>query len=201
MIGCAREPLLLSIEYTPRRPGRVAARWCSAVETAANSPAREESTLAQRGGIQAQMRRVLPVLLLLAASARSQQPGAKLLGQWREPGGSVIRISPCGEALCLAIAGVRPDAPSAFDIHNPDASAHTRALCGLTIGRGFRATAADHAEGGELYDPKSGHTYHGEMTAEGDRLHLRGYVGVRLFGRSETWTRTTALPCSKAVGS
>lgn len=146
------------------------------------------------------MRPAFAVLLLLGANAHSQQPGAKLLGQWRDPGGSVIRIAPCGETLCLAIAGVRPDAPSHFDIHNPDASAHTRPLCGLTIGRGFHATTADHAEGGELYDPKSGHTYHGEMTLDGDRLRLRGYVGVRLFGRSETWTRTTAEPACPAHG-
>lgn len=38
------------------------------------------------------------------------------------------------------------------------------------------------------------------MTAEGDVLHLRGYLGIKLFGRTETWTRlpaTTPIPsCS-----
>jgi uncharacterized protein (DUF2147 family) len=29
------------------------------------------------------------------------------------------------------------------------------------------------------------------MTAEGDELHLRGYVGFKLFGKTETWTRTS----------
>jgi len=84
-----------------------------------------------------------------------------------------------------------------LDIHNPDASLRQKLLCGLVIGRGFHATSPTYADGGSLYDPKSGKTYHGEMTANGDQLALRGYIGVKLFGRTETWTRTPApIACS-----
>lgn len=146
------------------------------------------------------MRLTLLAFLLVSAAATAQQHASGLLGDWRDPGGSVIRIAPCGDDVCLSIARVRHDAPSQFDIHNPDASLRTRPLCGMTIGRGFRRTTPEHAEGGSLYDPKSGRTYRGEMTARGDRLDLRGYVGAKLFGRTETWTRAAAAAsaCSAA---
>lgn len=60
----------------------------------------------------------------------------------------------------------------------------------------LQQTSPGHAEGGTLYDPKSGKTYRGEMTASGNALALRGYIGLKVFGRTETWTRTqAATPC------
>ena len=68
----------------------------------------------------------------------------------------------------------------------------------LTIGQGFQLTDPTHAEGGTLYDPKTGKTYRGAMKAEGDELDLRGYVGIKLFGESQTWKRVAhpPAPCS-----
>jgi uncharacterized protein (DUF2147 family) len=60
----------------------------------------------------------------------------------------------------------------------------------LQIGRGFHLADSSHADGGQLYDPKSGKTYSGSMASDGDSLKLRGYVGIKLFGRTEVWTRT-----------
>jgi uncharacterized protein (DUF2147 family) len=51
--------------------------------------------------------------------------------------------------------------------------------------------------GGHLYDPKSGHTYRGTIVAEGDALKLHGYIGVSLFGRTETWQRVAAVEACK----
>jgi hypothetical protein len=79
-------------------------------------------------------------------------------------------------------------------MHNPDPKLRARPLCGLRIGEGFVAVDPQHARGGHLYDPQNGRTYRGEMTAEGNRLRLRGYIGLPIFGRSETWTRATEPP-------
>lgn len=91
-----------------------------------------------------------------------------------------------------------PSNVPATDIHNPTPALRGRAICGLVIGRGFSLTDANHASGGTLYDPRTGKTYRGGMTMEGNRLHLRGYIGIPLFGASQTWTRETApvKPCS-----
>ncbi|THU40525.1 DUF2147 domain-containing protein [Niastella caeni] len=44
---------------------------------------------------------------------------------------------------------------------------------------------------GEIYDPKSGKTYSSNMKLKGDKLEIRGYVGISAFGRTTTWTRAS----------
>lgn len=114
------------------------------------------------------------------------------MGYWQEPGGSVLHIAPCGDAVCATLAKISKSAPGTVDHNNPDASLRDKPLCGLTIGTGFRLDGPDKAEDGKLYDPKSGKTYQGTMRSEGDVLHMRGYIGMKAFGRSEDWARTTA---------
>ena len=135
-------------------------------------------------------------LLSLASLAAAQDKGVS--GTWRTPGGAIVRVAPCGADVCATLLQLEPDAPTRFDTNNPDLAQHTRKLCGLQIGYGFHLTDPTHAEDGHLYDPKSGKTYKGAMSSEGDKLDLRGYVGIKAFGRSEHWTRTTepAKPCS-----
>jgi uncharacterized protein (DUF2147 family) len=45
--------------------------------------------------------------------------------------------------------------------------------------------------GGEILDPKNGQTYHCslEVIDNGHKLLVRGYIGMPLFGRSQTWVR------------
>ncbi|MGI4757157.1 MAG: DUF2147 domain-containing protein [Janthinobacterium lividum] len=127
--------------------------------------------------------------LAVTFSAAAQNAG--VVGDWREPSGSVIRIAPCGDALCATLVVVSKAASAQVDGNNPDAALRTRPLCGLPIGQGFHGSDANKAEGGKLYDPKSGKTYKGIMTSEGDTLLLRGYVGIAAFGRTEKWDRVT----------
>jgi uncharacterized protein (DUF2147 family) len=138
----------------------------------------------------------LALLALLVSATALAAPATGTAGDWQTPIGSVIRVQPCGAAVCLAVVKLPPNAPSTSDGQNPDASLRTRPLCGLVIGTGFHQDDAEHLSGGHLYDPKSGHTYRGTISAEADSLHLRGYIGISLFGRSETWKRVPPVtPC------
>lgn len=128
------------------------------------------------------------VLAVLTCTAAAQTSG--VLGYWKEPSGSILHVERCGEEICATLVAIGPSAPSRVDGRNPDHALRQRSLCDLRIGTGFHLSSPEKAEGGTLYDPKSGKTYRGSMTSEGDRLNLRGYVGLPLFGRSETWTRT-----------
>jgi uncharacterized protein (DUF2147 family) len=139
---------------------------------------------------------LLAAALLLCGQLAAQESG--VLGFWREPTGSVIHIDHCGPDICATLVFVRPNAPSRVDTHNPDPALHARSLCGLRIGQGFHIASPAKAEGGTLYDPKSGKTYRGAMSSTGDQLNLRGYVGLPIFGRSETWTRTIAIETCKS---
>ncbi len=109
--------------------------------------------------------------------------------------GAVIHVAACGSDICATLIALSKSAPSTVDGKNPDAALRTRPLCGLRIGEGFQGSG-DKAEGGHLYDPKSGKTYRGTMTAKSNELDLRGYIGIKAFGRSETWTRMNEAPAA-----
>lgn len=143
------------------------------------------------------MRRKWILTLFLVALATAQGQNNSVLGNWRNPSGSIIQIYRCGADVCLRLLVVRRDAPSRVDGKNPNPSLRSRQLCGLQIGTKFHLTTPSRAEGGQLYDPQSGHTYSGMMTRDGDRLKLRGYIAFSLFGRTETWTRApdNVQPC------
>jgi uncharacterized protein (DUF2147 family) len=136
------------------------------------------------------IRVVVMFLTCCSAVLSAQTPG--VLGLWNEPLGSTIEVYHCGAAVCARLVAINPKAPSLLDIHNPDAHLRATPLCGLVIGHAFHLSAPNHADSGQLYDPKSGKTYSGEMTSEGSHLDLRGYIGLKIFGRSEIWTRANA---------
>lgn len=144
------------------------------------------------------MRHHTPLLLvaaLLAIPAYAQVPTVR--GYWRTPDGSIVHIARCDHRLCAVIAKLAAASAPITDTRNPDPRLRSRALCGLRIGEGFLEIDPQHARDGHLYDPKNGRTYSGQMTATGNLLYLRGYVGLPLFGRTEIWARTSKpeRPC------
>jgi uncharacterized protein (DUF2147 family) len=131
-------------------------------------------------------------MLLLFAGATTSPP-APLLGDWTTPDHSVLQVFSCDNSnLCVRIVKVGPKDEPQTDVNNPDTNQQKRALCGLTIGHGFQSDTPGHAKDGQIYDPESGKTYSAEMTQSGDQLKMHGYVGISLFGRTETWHRDPA---------
>ena len=139
--------------------------------------------------------KILLASLLFAGTAVAQT--ANITGEWMEPTGSVVRIDHCGPQLCMWVVVISSKAPSTFDIYNPDPAKRSRSLCELQIGSGFSLRSPGNARDGTVYDPKAGKTYHGQMTLSGGKLYLRGYVGIPLFGETQTWTRPSrpVTPC------
>lgn len=141
---------------------------------------------------------LLFILCVALAATTAFAQTATVLGYWREPGGSVIRVVPCDRRLCVEIVRLPGGNHPATDARNPDPKLRSRPLCGLRIGEGFVQVDPQTARGGHLYDPRSGRTYSGQMTAEGNLLRLRGYLGLPVFGRTQTWTRASRPPpCSR----
>jgi uncharacterized protein (DUF2147 family) len=56
--------------------------------------------------------------------------------------------------------------------------------------RGVRRSSDDYA-GGQILDPDEGQVYKCRIALRdgGRKLEVRGYVGIPLFGRSQTWMR------------
>jgi uncharacterized protein (DUF2147 family) len=63
-------------------------------------------------------------------------------------------------------------------------------IIGLEIIRGL-SRHDDEFSGGEILDPDSGSVYRCRLRLEdgGQKLNVRGYIGIALLGRSQTWTR------------
>ena len=141
------------------------------------------------------------VAILSTATAHAQAAGVQ--GYWLSPHGSVLHVAPCGPGICATIVAISKTAPKTTDGLNPDPKLRDRPLCNVAIGTDFQLKEPDHADDGKLYDPESGKTYKGSMHSDGDTLKLRGYIGIKAFGRSESWTRTTAgsATCGNAAHS
>ena len=78
------------------------------------------------------------------------------------------------EGLCRKCEGDRRDKP----------------ILGMKILWELRKDGDDY-RGGEILDPKNGKTYRCKMQVidAGTRLNVRGFIGVSLIGRTQTWNR------------
>ena len=66
---------------------------------------------------------------------------------------------------------------------------HNKPILGMNIIKGLSKNG-DVYDGGKIIDPKNGKNYHCKITFDGkDKLIVRGYIGISLFGRSQTWIR------------
>jgi uncharacterized protein (DUF2147 family) len=65
-----------------------------------------------------------------------------------------------------------------------------KSVIGMTILWGLKKED-DQYTGGEILDPKNGKIYRAKMkiVEGGKKLEVRGFIGVSLFGRSQTWVR------------
>lgn len=76
------------------------------------------------------------------------------------------------------------------DKNNPDESMQNVPLRGYRILKDFIYKGDGVWEEGTIYDPESGTTYSCVITMKDENmLDIRGYVGVKTFGRTDTWRR------------
>src|SRR5262245_49357881 len=130
---------------------------------------------------------------------------ASPVGLWFAEGGAAeVQVFGCADELCGKVVWLRSplgeDGCELRDDKNPDPSLRGRNIVGLMVLTGLKRDDSDRAAwiGGEIYDPASGHTYSCNARLENDdRLFLRGYLGIRLLGRTTTWTRVGATQCQK----
>lgn len=63
-------------------------------------------------------------------------------------------------------------------------------IVGLTILSGLKKDG-DQYSGGEILDPANGKVYKSKLTVQedGKKLNVRGYVGMPMLGRTQTWVR------------
>lgn len=129
----------------------------------------------------------LPLALPLAAQARPEDA----IGRWATPSKhGVVEIAPCGSGVCGHLVdsdNIRLN-PDLRDAKNSDATKRSRQLKGLLLLDGFHR-GSDGWDGGSIYNPEDGGTYHATITFDGpDRLKLKGCI-VWPLCKSQVWTR------------
>lgn len=76
-----------------------------------------------------------------------------------------------------------------MDAKNPDAAQRNKPLQGSIILRDF-VFDDDEWNSGRIYDPQNGKDYKCFLRLKDSKtLQVRGYIGVSLLGRTETWAR------------
>lgn len=82
------------------------------------------------------------------------------------------------------------DGKPKLDKKNPDKSLRSRPLMNLVIVKHLKSKGDNKYEGGTIYNPMSGNTYSFKAELTGpNTMKLRGFIGVSLIGRTQTWTR------------
>jgi uncharacterized protein (DUF2147 family) len=107
---------------------------------------------------------------------------------------SLVRIADDGGVLTGRIEKLLdPTAPPGGTCDKCTDERKDKPLVGLTIIRNVKHNADDAAlwDGGDITDPKSGKVYKVRLKPVdgGRKLEVRGYIGVPLLGRTQTWIR------------
>jgi uncharacterized protein (DUF2147 family) len=137
------------------------------------------------------------LLVLAATSALAADPRGVWLTEDKD---AALTITECDGQLCgriiwLESATDRSGSPRR-DQENPDPAKQRQRICGLVVITGLEPSGPDTWDG-SVYNPQDGKTYSGNITVLSDTtLKLRAYIGLPIFGKSQTWTRVNPAAAS-----
>ena len=109
-----------------------------------------------------------------------------ILGKWlTEAGDAKVEIYEANGKVNGKIVWLEKG-PDTKDTHNTDEKMRSRKLMGVNILSGL-TKKSEKWEGGRIYNPKNGKTYKCSIWLDGDKLNVRGYLGM--FYETQTWKK------------
>lgn len=143
------------------------------------------------------MKTLFVAAALMVASSLAAAAGSPV-GAWRsiddktKQERSIIRITEENGALKGVVERVfdQPGDDPAHLCKECKDERKDKPIVGMTIVWGLKKDG-DTWAGGEILDPKNGKIYRCKMTlsADGKSLSVRGFIGISLIGRTQTWWR------------
>ena len=107
---------------------------------------------------------------------------------------SLVRIVEAGGVFTGKVEKIiDPDSPKDAVCKDCSDDRKDKPVLGLTIIRNMKASSGDKAvwEGGDILDPNNGKVYSAKLKLvdNGAKLDVRGYIGMPMLGRTQTWYR------------
>ena len=138
------------------------------------------------------------IALLLAGTAPALAASPTPVGLWRQvderngQARSLVRLFQQGDTLYGRVERIFDPAQAAERCDACPGDMRGQPVLGLVLLRGL-TWDGDAWSGGTIVDPETGHSYRCtiRVSDDGRRLTIRGYLGVALLGRSQTWHRDT----------
>jgi uncharacterized protein (DUF2147 family) len=136
----------------------------------------------------------LVAVALAALPALAAEPG--IAGRWKtiddktgKPKGIVLIYEQKGEFFGKVESAIDPkDANQICDLCKDERK--NQPVTGMVILRHLKRNGDEYG-GGDILDPDNGSVYRckARLVEGGKKLVLRGYIGISLLGRSQTWIR------------
>lgn len=120
------------------------------------------------------------------------------IGLWYDDSGrGAVEIARCADRLCGYIVWLRSPLNAAGqplrDIYNPEPGQQRRPICGIQVLGDLQVQPDGAWDNGWVYDPKVGQSYNVEIRlVDPKTLSVHGYAGLKLLGKTMTWTRAPA---------
>lgn len=139
----------------------------------------------------------LCAFFLLSGTTFAQKTANDIAGLWLPSSGKArvnIYLAKNGKYYGKIVWLREPNDPKTgvakLDKNNPDEAKRKEALMGFLLLKSFSYKQNGTYEDGTIYDPESGTTYNCKIVMpDANTLEVRGFVGVSLFGKTDTWTR------------
>lgn len=134
---------------------------------------------------------ILAVCLVPMAMAAGQSPA----GTWTtiddKTGAkrAVVHLTISNGTLNGSIVKVFPQAGDTGICSKCPGAFKGKKIQGIGFVWGLKEVGNGVWDGGSILDPKTGKVYKAKMTLQGNKLYVRGYVGISALGRTQTWVR------------
>lgn len=102
---------------------------------------------------------------------------------------ALVNVSVSGDTLTGSIVSVISQAGDTGICSKCPGDFKDKPIKGIQFLWGLKDKGDGVWDGGYILDPKTGKVYRAKLTLKGDKLYVRGYVGVSLLGRTQVWVR------------
>jgi len=142
---------------------------------------------------------VLALILFFSVNLNAQTAVSSELitGTWLTASGKAkVKISKEGNVYNGKIVWLRDplnaEGKPKTDKNNPNDALKVMPLLGLNMLKNF-VFDEDQWIDGTIYDPENGKTYSCKVKYRDGKLDVRGYIGISLLGRTETWFKVADI--------